>query len=276
MYSTVIESMGRALEHKSRGLEINPILPEISSPSKPLPSEKLSEVDLSVDLGDVSYKKRLKECQSRLFELQNELYRRKIPLIIAYEGWDAAGKGGNIRRITQALDPRGYEVIPIASPTPEEKSRHFLWRFWRALPKDGHTAIFDRTWYGRVLVERIEGFATDAEWKRAYDEINRFEDSLVNAGAIVVKFWLHIDRDEQLARFNDRQNTPSKQWKITDEDWRNRAKWDEYEAAVDETIALTNTANAPWIIIESNDKKYARIRALEEIIALAEKRLAKD
>lgn len=276
VYSTVIECMERALEHKSRGLAINPILPDISSPSQPLPSQKLSDVDLSVNLGEVSYKKRLKECQARLFELQNELYRRKNPLIIAYEGWDAAGKGGNIKRITQALDPRGYEVIPIASPTPEEKSRHFLWRFWRALPKDGHTAIFDRTWYGRVLVERIEGFASEAEWRRAYDEINRFEDSLVNAGAIVVKFWLHIDKDEQLARFNDRQNTPSKQWKITDEDWRNRAKWDEYETAVDEAISLTNTANAPWIIIESNDKKYARIRALEEIIALVEKRLAEN
>lgn len=276
VYSTVIKCMERALEHKSRGLDINPILPDICSPSKPLPSVKLRDVDLSANSEDMHYKKRLKECQARLFELQNELYRRKIPLIITYEGWDAAGKGGNIKRITQALDPRGYEVIPIASPTPDEKSRHFLWRFWRALPKDGHTAIFDRTWYGRVLVERIEGFASDAEWQRAYDEINRFEDSLVNAGAIVVKFWLHIDSDEQLARFTARQNTPSKQWKITDEDWRNRAKWSEYETAVDEAIAKTNTPNAPWIIIESNDKKYARIRTLEEVIALAEKRLAEE
>ncbi len=276
VYSTVIESIERALEHKSRGLDINPILHNISSPAQLMPSQKLKDIDLSIDLGDDNYKKHLKECQSRLFVLQNELYRRKIPMIIAYEGWDAAGKGGNIKRITQALDPRGYEVIPIASPTSEEKSRHFLWRFWRALPKDGHTAIFDRTWYGRVLVERIEGFASVAEWQRAYDEINRFEDSLVNAGAIVVKFWLHIDRDEQLARFNDRQNTPSKQWKITEEDWRNRAKWDDYEKAVDEAIALTNTANAPWIIIESNNKKYARIRVLEEVIALVEKRLANN
>lgn len=274
VYSTVIKCMERALEHKSRGLEINPILSDISSPSEILPSTRLRDIDLSVNSEDMHYKKRLKECQTRLFELQNELYRRKIPLIIAYEGWDAAGKGGNIKRITQALDPRGYEVIPIASPTPDEKSRHFLWRFWRALPKDGHTAIFDRTWYGRVLVERIEGFASDAEWQRAYDEINRFEDSLANAGAIVVKFWLHIDSDEQLARFTARQNTPSKQWKITDEDWRNRAKWSEYETAVDEAIAKTNTPNAPWIIIESNDKKYARIRTLEEITALVEKRLA--
>ena len=206
--------------------------------------------------------------------LQNELYRRRIPLIIAYEGWDAAGKGGNIRRIAQALDPRGYEVIPVASPTPDEKNRHFLWRFWTRLPKDGHTAIFDRTWYGRVLVERIEGFATKEEWQRAYDEINRFEYSLTSAGAIVVKFWLHIDSDEQLVRFTARQNTPSKQWKITDEDWRNRAKWGDYEVAVNEMIEKTNTPNAPWVIVESNDKKYARLRTLEEVIALIEKRLA--
>lgn len=275
MYSVVIECMERALEHKEKGLAVNPILPDISSQSNPLPSVKLRDVDLSVRYNEINYKKKLKELQMRLFELQNELYRRKISMIIAYEGWDAAGKGGNIKRISQALDPRGYEVIPIASPTPEEKSRHFLWRFWRALPKDGHTAIFDRTWYGRVLVERIEGLASSEEWQRAYDEINRFEDSLVNAGAIVIKFWLHIDSDEQLVRFTSRQNTPSKQWKITDEDWRNRSKWDEYEVAADEMISKTNTANAPWFIIESNDKKYARIRVLEEIIALAEKRLAK-
>ena len=165
-------------------------------------------------------------------------------------------------------------MLPIGSPTPDEKQRHFLWRFWTRLPKDGHTAIFDRTWYGRVLVERIEGFCTEDEWKQAYDEINRFEYSLTSFGAIVVKFWLQIDSDEQLVRFTARQNTPSKQWKITDEDWRNRAKWGEYEVAVNEMIEKTNTPRAPWIIIESNDKKYARLRTLEEVIALIEKRLA--
>lgn len=274
MYSIVIEAMERALEQKSRGLAVNPQGSDIKSPTRPQVSVALSDVDLSLKVSDSDYKKRLKALQDRLFVLQNELYRRKIPLIIAYEGWDAAGKGGNIRRITQALDPRGYEVIPISSPTPDEKQRHFLWRFWRRLPKDGHTAIFDRTWYGRVLVERIEGFCTEAEWKQAYDEINRFEYSLTNFGAIVVKFWLHIDSDEQLVRFTARQNTPSKQWKITDEDWRNRAKWSEYEVAVNEMIEKTNTPNAPWIIVESNDKKYARLRTLEEVIALIEKRLA--
>lgn len=276
MYSVVIECMERALEHREKGLAVNPILPDISSASKVVPSVKLKDVDLSVKANEINYKKRLKELQTRMFVLQNELYRRRIPMVIAYEGWDAAGKGGNIKRLSQALDPRGYEVIPISAPNSEEKSRHFLWRFWRSLPKDGHTAIFDRTWYGRVLVERIEGLVSQEEWQRAYDEINRFEDSMTRAGMIVIKFWLHIDSDEQLVRFTARQNTPSKQWKITDEDWRNRSKWNEYEAAVDEMTAKTNTPNAPWIIIESNDKKYARIRVLEEVIAIVENRLAQD
>ena len=274
IYSIVISAMERALEQKSRGLAINPEGPAVHAPVKPQVSVSLRDVDLSLKVeSNSSYKKRLSALQDRLFVLQNELYRRRIPLIIAYEGWDAAGKGGNIRRVTQALDPRGYEVIPIGAPTPEEKNRHFLWRFWRSLPKDGHTAIFDRTWYGRVLVERIEGLATEAQWRQAYDEINRFEYSLTSAGAVVVKFWLHIDSDEQLVRFTARQNTPSKQWKITDEDWRNRSKWADYETAVDEMIARTNTPDAPWIIIESNDKKYARLRALEVLIAQVEKRL---
>ena len=274
MYSVMISAMERALEQNSRGLRINPEAIDIQSPTRPQVSVPLSDVDLSLKVSDSDYKKRLKTLQDRLFVLQNELYRRRIPLVIAYEGWDAAGKGGNIRRITQALDPRGYEVLPIGSPTPDEKQRHFLWRFWTRLPKDGHTAIFDRTWYGRVLVERIEGFCSEDEWKQAYDEINRFEYSLTSFGAIVVKFWLQIDSDEQLVRFTARQNTPSKQWKITDEDWRNRAKWSEYEVAVNEMIEKTNTPNAPWIIVESNDKKYARLRTLEEVIALIEKRLA--
>lgn len=274
IYSIVIDAMERALEQKSRGLAINPPATAVSAPVKPQVSVSLRDVDLSLTVGDNNYKKRLKTLQDRLSVLQNELYRRRIPLVIAYEGWDAAGKGGNIKRIAQALDPRGYEVIPIGVPTPEEKNRHFLWRFWRALPKDGHTAIFDRTWYGRVLVERIEGLATEAEWQQAYDEINRFEYSLTDAGAIVIKFWLQIDSDEQLVRFTARQNTPSKQWKITDEDWRNRAKWGDYETAVDEMIAKTNTPDAPWVIIESNDKKYARLRTLEEVIAQVERRLA--
>ena len=180
--------------------------------------------------------------------------------------YTTAGKGGNIKRITEALDPRGYEVQPIASPEPHEKARHYLWRFWTRLPKSGHIAIFDRTWYGRVMVERLEGFCSENDWQRAYNEINAFEKELKDWGAVIIKFWVQIDKDTQLARFQERQNNPEKQWKITDEDWRNREKWDEYEVAVNEMLQKTNTEYAPWHILESVDKKYARIKALKIVI----------
>ena len=215
----------------------------------------------------------LNQYQKRLRELHNELYRKKIPVIIAYEGWDAAGKGGNIKRITEALDPRGYEVHPIASPEPHEKARHYLWRFWNRLPKTGHVAIFDRAWYGRVMVERLEGFCSENDWQRAYVEINEFEKELADWNAVIVKFWVQIDKDTQLARFKERENTPEKRWKITDEDWRNREKWDLYEEAVNEMLQKTNTAYAPWHILESNDKKYARIKALKTVIEAIEKKM---
>ena len=222
--------------------------------------------DVSLDdktISDEEYDKELDRLQKELGELHNELYRKKIPVIIAYEGWDAAGKGGNIKRIASALDPRGYEVQPIASPEPHEKARHFLWRFWTRLPKDGHIAIFDRTWYGRVMVERLEGFCSENDWQRAYNEMNEFEKELADWGAVIIKFWVQIDNQTQLARFTDRQNTPEKQWKITEEDWRNREKWDLYEEAINEMLQKTNTTFAPWYILESNDKKYARIKALK-------------
>lgn len=234
---------------------------------------KLSDIELNKELSEEEYRSELSICQKRLSELHNEIYRRKIPVIIAYEGWDAAGKGGNIKRITSALDPRGYQVHPIASPEPHEKARHYLWRFYNRLPKDGHIAIFDRTWYGRVMVERLEGFCSENDWQRAYNEINEFEKELSDWGAIVIKFWVQIDKDVQLERFTDRQNTPSKQWKITDEDWRNREKWDLYEAAIDEMLQKTNTPYAPWVVLESNDKKYARIKALKTVIKAIEDRL---
>lgn len=235
---------------------------------------KLKDISLSdKTITEEEYRKELKFCQGRLQALHNELYKKKIPVIIAYEGWDAAGKGGNIKRIAAALDPRGYEVHPIASPEPAEKTRHYLWRFWNRLPKDGHVAIFDRTWYGRVMVERLEGFCSENDWQRAYHEMNEFEKELWDWGAIVIKFWVQIDKDTQLERFTLRQNTPSKQWKITEEDWRNREKWDLYEGAVDEMLQKTNTTYAPWFVLESNDKKYARIKALKIIISEIEKRL---
>ncbi|MBQ6583082.1 MAG: phosphate--AMP phosphotransferase [Mogibacterium sp.] len=240
------------------------------------PTLKLSEISLDdKTLSDSEYEKQLDKLQKELGELHNVLYRKKIPVIIAYEGWDAAGKGGNIKRIANALDPRGYEVFPIASPEPHEKARHFLWRFWTRLPKDGHIAIYDRTWYGRVMVERLEGFCSENDWQRAYNEINEFEHELADWGAVIIKFWVQIDNQTQLERFTNRQNTPEKQWKITDEDWRNREKWDQYEEAVDEMLRKTNTTYAPWYVLESNDKKYARIKALKIVID-AIKKACKD
>ena len=237
-----------------------------------LPMEKLGKVDLSPAMEDEEYKKELKSLQKRLQVLHNVIYRKKIPVILCYEGWDAAGKGGNIRRVTYPLDPRGFDVMPIASPEPHELNRQYLWRFWTRLPRSGHVCIFDRTWYGRVMVERIEGFCSEDDWQRAYNEINEFERQLTDDwGAVVLKFWIHIDQDTQLQRFNARQNTPEKQWKLTEEDWRNREKWPQYEAAIDEMIAKTSTENAPWFIIESNDKKYARIKTLKIIIEALEK-----
>ena len=232
---------------------------------------KLSEVDLSPAIGEEEYKKELKKLQKRLGELHNVIYRKKIPVILCYEGWDAAGKGGNIRRVAYPLDPRGFDVHPIASPEPHELNRQYLWRFWTRLPRTGHICIFDRTWYGRVMVERLEGFCSEKDWKRAYNEINEFERQLTDWGAVLLKFWIHIDQDTQLARFTERQNTPEKQWKITEEDWRNREKWPQYEAAVDEMLQKTSTENAPWFIIESNDKLYARIKALRIIVDALEK-----
>ena len=232
---------------------------------------KLSSVDLSPCLTDEEYREQLKKLQKRLGELHNIIDRKKIPDILCYEGWDAAGKGGNIRRITKPLDPRGFDVMPIASPTPDELHHQYLWRFWKRLPRTGHICIFDRTWYGRVMVERLEGFCTEDDWKRAFNEMNEFERQLTDWGAVVLKFWIHIDQDTQLERFNDRQNTPEKQWKLTEEDWRNREKWPQYEQAIDEMLQKTSTENAPWFIIESNDKKYARIKTLKIVIDALER-----
>lgn len=266
---TMISGIETALKNSNLAV---PLLQNVF-PLEKIP--RLSEIPLDKEIEEEEYRKELKELQEKLSRLHNKLYRQKIPVIIAYEGWDAAGKGGNIKRITGALDPRGFEVHPIASPEPHEKARHYLWRFWNRLPKTGHVAIFDRTWYGRVMVERLEGFCNENEWQRAYNEINEFEKELSDWGAVIIKFWVQIDKDTQLARFTDRQNTPEKQWKITDEDWRNREKWDLYEVAVDEMLQKTNTTYAPWHVLESNDKKYARIKALKIVIHAIEKALEK-
>ncbi len=234
----------------------------------------LADVDLSVSLSREDYKTELKALQEKIARLHNVVYRKRVPFVICYEGWDAAGKGGNIRRLAYPLDPRGFDVYPIASPEPHEKARHYLWRFWTRLPRSGHFAIFDRTWYGRVMVERIEGFCEEKDWQRAYNEINEFEEELRDWGAVILKFWIQIDAETQLERFTARQNTPEKQWKITEEDWRNREKWPQYEQAVSEMLQKTSTEYAPWHIIESNDKLYARIKVLRIVAEAMEKAAA--
>ena len=233
----------------------------------------LSGIDLSKSLTEEEYKTRLKKLQKRLAELHSELYRLRIPVVIGFEGWDAGGKGGAIKRLTSNLDPRGYRVNPTAAPNDIEKVHHYLWRFWNNVPKAGHIAIFDRTWYGRVMVERIEEFCSEAQWRRAYQEINEMESHMANAGAVVLKFWLHIDKDEQERRFRERQANPAKQWKITDEDWRNREKWDQYEEAVNEMLIRTSTTYAPWIVVEGNDKRYARVKVLQTVVDALEKKI---
>ena len=263
---TLVNNIDVALQNQKHSVPIpQNVFPLVNIP-------RLSEIELKgKTVEDEKYRQELKELQAHLGELHNRLYRKRVPVIITYEGWDAAGKGGNIKRVAGALDPRGYEVHPIASPEPHEKARHYLWRFWTRLPKDGHIAIFDRTWYGRVMVERLEGFCSENDWKRAYNEINEFEKELHDWGAVIIKFWVQIDKETQLERFTERQNNPEKQWKITDEDWRNREKWDQYETAVDEMLKKTSTSYAPWHILESVDKKYARIKALKIIIKELEK-----
>jgi polyphosphate kinase 2 (PPK2 family) len=267
----ITQSIDTALQNK--GLAV-PILqnrfPLVREP-------KLAEVSLDgKSLEDGEYRKALKKYQKKLGDLQNRIHRRGIPVIIGYEGWDAAGKGGNIKRVTEALDPRGYTVHPIAAPEPREKNRHYLWRFIEKIPQKGDIAIFDRTWYGRVMVERLEGFCSVNDWQRAYNEINEFEYDLNRWGAVIIKFWLQIDSDTQLKRFKAREADPDKQWKITDEDWRNRDKWSQYEQAVNEMIEKTSTAFAPWHILESCDKNYARVKALKIITEALEHRLAES
>lgn len=224
-------------------------------------------------MDEEEYKKRLKKEQKRLYRLELEMYRKRIPLIALFEGWDAAGKGGAIKRVAQALDARAYTIFPSPAPTRPELLHPHLWRYWTRLPKAGHVGIYDRSWYGRVLVERIEGFATPAEWGRAYDEINDFERELARWGAILLKFWIDVSPEEQLRRFREREDTPSKRWKITSEDWRNRAKRQQYRSAANDMMRLTSTPFAPWIVVPGDDKKSARIEVIETMADALEARL---
>ncbi len=202
-------------------------------------------------------------------------HMRRHALVAAFEGNDAAGKGGAIRRVAAALDPRQYRIVPIAAPTEEERAQPYLWRFWRHIPARGKFTIFDRSWYGRVLVERVEGFCSPADWMRAYGEINDFEEQLVNAGVVVVKFWLAIDQQTQLERFEEREQTPFKRYKITEDDWRNRDKWDDYSQAVGDMVDRTSSEIAPWTLVEANDKRWARVKVLRTINEALEAAFAK-
>jgi AMP-polyphosphate phosphotransferase len=246
---------------RGRGPKLQPAPPE---PARPLDERTiLAAADYDKSLGHHDYERKLERAQGRLARRMRSRFVRRRPVVVVFEGMDAAGKGSTIRRITGALDAREYSVIPIAAPNEEERAQPYLWRFWRHLPTRGHMAIFDRSWYGRVLVERVEGLIAEHDWMRAYHEINDFEQQLVDAGAIVVKLWLAISRAEQLRRFREREETPWKRYKITPEDWRNRRKWRDYEKAVNDMVERTSTDVAPWHVVASDDKHYARVEALK-------------
>lgn len=225
----------------------------------------LDRLDLSLKLPRDEYEKWLKILQADLHQLTYQVYLQKIPVVLVFEGMDASGKGGTIKRLTEKMDPRGYVVWPISAPHGDDRERHYLYRFWRRLPEQGQVAVFDRSWYGRVLVERLEGFCTEDAWKRAYSEINQFERQMTDFGTVIFKFWMHISKEEQLERFQERERINYKSWKITDEDWRNRAKWEDYQAAAQDMVLKTSTQNAPWTLVEANDKLYARIKILRTV-----------
>lgn len=236
----------------------------------------ITALDLSLKLPEKKYELELAQWQGRLSELCRHKRFAQRSLVLAFEGMDAAGKGGAIRRITAAVDPRQYQIIPIAAPTDEERAQPYLWRFWRHMPRQGRVTIFDRSWYGRVLVERIEGYCAEADWLRAYAEINDFEHELVENGAVLLKLWLQIDPDEQLRRFKEREAIEHKRFKITAEDWRNRDKWDAYQNAAVDMIDRTSTGKAPWVAVEANDKNYARVKIIKAVCTQLEAELADE
>ena len=261
------------LEHMHKALETGE-LETTAQPAFEYADQQLFHIDLDKRLDEDHYKKMLDKYQARLAKLHWAAWEKKRSTVLMFEGWDAGGKGGAIRRLTGAMDARLYRVIPVAAPTDEEKAHHYLWRFWRQLPQDGYVTIYDRSWYGRVLVERIEGFARDHEWQRAYDEINDFEEQLTDHGIIIAKFWLQISAEEQLRRFKEREKIEHKKHKLTEEDWRNREKWSAYEQAVDDLLVRTDTPHAPWFAVAANDKFYARIQVLKAVCKQMEKALS--
>ncbi|MDP5241383.1 polyphosphate:AMP phosphotransferase [Uliginosibacterium sp. 31-16] len=261
--------VGRALLESLKARLENSKTPQVA-PAVPLVKRiddrnVLSALDLTQKLDEKKYERELAKWQGRLSELARHKKFTGRSLVLAFEGMDAAGKGSSIRRITAALDPRQFQIVPIAAPTDEERAQPYLWRFWRHMPRQGRVTIFDRSWYGRVLVERIEGFCAEADWLRAYAEINDFEHELVEAGSIVIKFWLQIDKAEQMRRFKEREKIEHKRFKITEEDWRNRKKWNAYQQAAVDLIDRTSTGKAPWVVVEANDKNFARVKILKAI-----------
>tara|TARA_B110000037_G_scaffold222664_1_gene298661 strand:+ start:52597 stop:54072 length:1476 start_codon:yes stop_codon:yes gene_type:complete len=264
LYEILIESFRAAIEKRKASEE------KQSVRDKWIPytgRDYLSEIDLTSDLDRSEYKQMLKERQSEMYELVHQINAQKIPVVLVYCGSDAAGKGGCIKRLLQGIDPRSFKVIGVGPPSERELAHHYLWRFWKQLPPRGRITIFDRSWYGRVLVERVEDFCTNKEWQQAYQEINEMEAQLTNFGTVILKFWLHIDQDTQLERFRAREENPIKQWKITPDDWRNREKSHLYDQAVNEMVENTNTKNAPWNLVSSVSKMHARIRTLDITIA---------
>lgn len=268
----VLERIERHLEQHAVG-ESQGNGRSAEAPSRVEQYNLLDTLDLSLTKNKADYRKELEKYQGKLNGLARHAQALKRSSILVFEGWDAAGKGGVIRRLTEAMDARNYQVIPIAKPSDEEFAHHYLWRFWRHIPRAGQVTIYDRSWYGRVLVERVEGMASIAQWQRAYSEIVNFEEALQAHGIAILKFWLHIDRDEQMRRFQHREETSYKQFKITEEDYRNRDKWDDYQKAVNEMVARTSTSKLPWLLVEANDKYYARIKVIKAYCERLEKML---
>lgn len=268
-------------EHTMAGLImtfLDRVCPRIGEPvqqpdiplSTPYPNPR---TDADLTRKAKGYRSELEELSGRLSQLQNRLAASDRSLVLVFEGWDAAGKGGSIRRLTRALNPRGYRAIPVAAPVGDERVHTYLWRFAKHMPDRGHIVIFDRSWYGRMMVEPIEGFCDQSEYDRSASEIRGFEDTITDAGGIVIKFWMEVSPDEQLRRFEERRNNPLKSWKITDEDWRNRGKWSVYEGYIDRMISSTNTDRAPWVVVESEDKKYGRLKVLRTVVETLEREL---
>jgi len=264
MHEVVVATLEHRLRYKQggRAREKNPEKVPVTAKKNRIRLASRPDMDLVKD----ECRRMLENLQLEMIEIHPILFKRKIPLIIVYEGRDAAGKGGNILRITRFMNPLGFNVAPTAKPNDNEKEHHYLWRFYRHFPEAGHITIFDRSWYGRVLVERVEGLCTESEWRRAYAEINEMEKDYVSSGGGIIKFWLEITKDEQLKRFQERSLDPLKTWKITDEDWRNRKKWEIYTEAIDEMLARTHTSHAPWTVIESDNKWYARVKTMKTIV----------